>query len=36
MVVPLAITTHLVRLLWRGRHEQLERVLPVVGMQIVG
>jgi hypothetical protein len=36
MVVPLAITAHLVQLLWRGGHEQLEHVFPVVGMQIVG
>jgi hypothetical protein len=34
MVVPLAITTHLVQLLWHGRHEQLEHILAVVGMKI--
>ena len=36
MVVALAITSHLVQLLWRGGHEQLEHVFPLVGMQIVG
>jgi len=34
LVVPLAVPTHLVQLLWRGRHDELEHVLAVVGVKI--
>ena len=35
-IVSLTLSPHMVELVWRGRYEQLEHVLPVLSLEVFG